>query len=142
MSVKRYEFQSEYGYGEIIPDVSDGTFVKYEDYARLEQRIAELEQKIAKLTTERDKWGTRLDEEQLTTTRLAGENFNLKVEIAALQEQVARMPVCVGYVSDAGAIVLRHVLGRADGLEVVAYPQNQSLAQHPIYIDPPEEKGE
>ena len=32
-----------------------------------------------------------LDEEQLTTSRLSGENFNLKIEIAALKESEAEL---------------------------------------------------
>jgi hypothetical protein len=39
MSVKRYDFFPEYGYGEIIPNDIDGDFVKYKDYAELEQNF-------------------------------------------------------------------------------------------------------
>jgi hypothetical protein len=47
--VKRYEFKSEYGYGEIIPDDSDGTFVTYIDYATLQDENAKLRKVLIKV---------------------------------------------------------------------------------------------
>jgi hypothetical protein len=104
VSVKRYDFFPEYGYGEIIPDDSDGDFVKYEDYARLEQRTSEQ-----------------------------------AAEIKALREQVARMPVVAGYVS---IEALRQITNHEYLYGVGVEREQDEIWSHPIYIDPPEEKGE
>ncbi|WP_421532002.1 hypothetical protein [Lelliottia amnigena] len=54
MSIKRYDMEKEYSLDiNVIPvEESDGAFVKYEDYAALEQQLAESQSKLEKMAAE------------------------------------------------------------------------------------------
>jgi L-alanine-DL-glutamate epimerase-like enolase superfamily enzyme len=131
MSVKRYDFFPEYGYGEIIPDDSDGDFVKYEDYARLEQRISEQAAEIAAL---REQQQTRWLEDALN---------KCAIERDALRKQVGRMPVCVGYVGSTTAELLSDTnWGLSKEWAINVAKERTNYYDTPIYIDPPADSGE
>lgn len=57
-----------------------------------------------------------------------------------MSEQLARMPVCVGYVADYALHYLT-VEKRVDGFSALVMPDSDVNFSHPIYIDPaPQEK--
>lgn len=72
-----------------------------------------------------------------------GNEMLQSVEIADLREQLARMPVCAGYVDLVDIVALQN-LQDGDDMYVAGVHRNKvDLIKHPIYIDPPgqEQKG-
>jgi len=68
-------YENLYGKGPLKPE------------GELRERIAELEAQVAENKALAEKWGSRLDEEQLTVTKLTGENANLKAQVAKLERE-------------------------------------------------------
>lgn len=89
-----------------------------------EQGIAALREQVGKLKQKNND--------------LRREIIPLEDEGCRLREQVARMPVCVGYVSNWGMMKLQEKI--AGQRPTVVSPVQDSDFCHPIYIDPQEGK--
>lgn len=86
-----------------------------------------LQERIAELEADRRVWRESAE--------------TLGREVAALREQVARMPVVTGYVSEDRITHLRNMYKRRGEEKLIVCAVKDGYFTHPIYIDPPEEKG-
>lgn len=83
-------------------------------------------------------WGNACDWAADHVEKLETQVEQQAAEIAALREQVARMPVAMGYLDDYNALILRL---NPDGTDVQVRPHSERHT-HPIYSDPPADSGE